>query len=227
MNTENNRKTVRKEVKKNLEKETTSNIEEEKEGSLRLLEESVRVQTKRKRIETAILGSLALTGFLAAMVIAPNAVSVLQKALPDTRPLSQKQSVKNAIGRLIRKGYIKKSENKYHITQNGEKRLESLVLQSQAYRLSNSEKSWDKKWRIVIYDVPETEKKKRNTLRETLEQTGFVKLQDSVWVYPFRCDEIVALLKFNLKLGRRAMYIIADAIEGDEWLRECFQLPKA
>ncbi|HCC05252.1 TPA: CRISPR-associated endonuclease Cas2 [Patescibacteria group bacterium] len=209
-------------------KETGSLFKDvEGKKTLRDIEELVRVQTKRKRIETAILGSLSLAGFLAAVVVAPNAISVLQKVLPDVRPLSQKQSVKNAIGRLIRKGYIKKSNNKYYITSVGENRLESLVLQSQAFTLSNSEKSWDKKWRIVIYDIPEIENKKRNALRDVLVQTGFVKLQDSVWVYPFRCDEIVALLKFNLKLGRRAVYIIADAIEGDEWLREYFQLPGA
>lgn len=194
--------------------------------SLRDIEELVRAQTKRRRIETAILGSLSLAGFLTAVVIAPNAVSVLQKALPDVRPLSQKQSVKNAIGRLIRKGYIKKMNNKYYITSVGEHRLETLVLQSQAYALSSSKKSWDKKWRVVIYDIPETENKKRNTLREVLTQTGFAKLQNSVWVYPFRCDEIVALLKFELKLGRHAVYMIADAIEGDEWLRKHFKLPQ-
>ena len=47
-----------------------------------------------------------------------------------------------------------------------------------------------------------------------------------MWVYPFRCDEVVALLKFKLKLGRRAVYMIFDAIENDEWLREHFRLLK-
>jgi len=195
--------------------------------SLADLENIVRYQTKRKRIETAILGSITLVGFLGAAAMAPNAVSVLQKALPDLRPVNQKQSIKKAIGRLIKNGYLEKKENRYHITTKGEKHLYALVLHANNQtNVATHKKKWDKKWRIVIFDVPEKERVTRNSLRGILVETGFVMIQHSVWVYPFRCDEVVALMKFKLKLGRRAVYIIADAIEDDEWLRQHFKLPR-
>ncbi len=204
---------------------STKNTLKKHEKNLAGLEVSVRNQTKRKRIETAVLGSIALTGFLVAAAMAPNVVVVLQKALPDLRPINQKQSVKKAIGRLIRGGYIEKKNNRYYISLKGEEHLKLLVLRAGNQASSSySRKKWDKKWRIVIFDIPEKEKVKRNALRSLLIQTGFVKMQNSVWVYPFKCDEVVALLKFNLKLGRNAVYIIADGIEGDEWLREHFNL---
>src|SRR3989338_8897825 len=46
-------------------------------------------------------------------------------------------------------------------------------------------KQWDRKWRIVIFDVPETEKKLRDTLRFRLKQLGLLELQKSVFVHPY------------------------------------------
>ena len=199
-----------------------NNKQSKKDNSLQKLEESVRLQTQRKRIETAILGSVSLIGFMSAAVIAPNAVQVLHKALPDLRPINQKQSVRRAIGRLIKQGSLEKRDGKYHITSKGKGRLELLTFQSLNTRKKNK---WDGKWRVVIFDIPEKFRIKRDVLRSKLIQIGFIKIQNSVWVYPFQCDEIVALLKFEIKLGRSAVYMIVDAIEGDEWLRKHFKLP--
>ncbi len=192
-------------------------------NKLALLEESVRAQGKREQIETAILGSLSLIGLFSAAALAPNAVQVLHKAFPDLRPAKQKYSVKRAIGRLIKNGLIKKRKDKYYLTKSGEARLSELM--SFSYK-KNTKQKWDKKWRVVMYDIPEKNRFKRNELRDLLVRTGFIKLQDSVWIYPFRCDEIVALLKFKLRLGRMAVYMIVDAVENDEWLRKHFGLPK-
>ena len=196
-------------------------------NNLKVLEETVKNQTQRKKIETAILGSISLAGFLSAAVIAPNAVRVLHKAVPDLRPINQKQSVRNAINRVIKSGYIKKEGDRYYITERGRKQLELLKMRSFKKTTSKGRKRWDKKWRVVIFDIPEKQRNKRNRLRSILIETGFVKVQNSVWVYPFRCDEVVALLKFELRLGRNAVYMIVDAIEGDEWLRKHFNLPSA
>ena len=55
---------------------------------------------------------------------------------------------------------------------------------------------------------------------------GFLRLQDSVWVYPYDCEDFVALLKADLRLGREMLYIIAEKIENDGWLRQEFNLPR-
>jgi hypothetical protein len=196
--------------------------------SLKVLEDSVAILNRREKTETAILGSIALVGFLGLALLAPNAVQVLQHVVPDIRPISQKQSVRRAIGRLIKKGYIQKSGKKYRLTNEGQLRLDKLLVSSEMRnKLQLVKQKWDGKWRIVIFDIKESRRTTRDELRNFLVQTGFSKLQDSVWVYPFRCDEVVAILKFKLTLGWDLVYIIADAIEGDEWLREKYNLPKA
>jgi hypothetical protein len=56
---------------------------------------------------------------------------------------------------------------------------------------------WDKKWRIVIFDIPEKRRKTRDALRHKLAQLGFLEYQHSVFVYPFSCrNEIDFIVEF-------------------------------
>ncbi len=197
----------------------------QKINTLSELENTVAVSGRRERTEAAILGTIALVGFIGAIAMAPNAVSVLQHMVPDTRPISHKQSVRRTIGRLIKNGNIRKTDNKYKLTKKGKKRLnEILTLSTASLNKRAPRKKWDGKWRVVTFDIKESRRHVRDELRSLLIQSGFVKLHDSIWVYPYRCDEIITLLKFKLTLGFDLIYIIADAIEGDEWLRKHYKL---
>ena len=61
-------------------------------------------------------------------------------------------------------------------------------------------------------------------MRATLVNMGFHRLQDSVWVYPYDCEDLVLMLKADLKIGKNVLYIVADAIEYDTPLRVHFGL---
>jgi phenylacetic acid degradation operon negative regulatory protein len=45
--------------------------------------------------------------------------------------------------------------------------------------------SWDKKWRMVIFDIPEVTRRDRDFLRSQLQWLGFLELQKSVWIFPY------------------------------------------
>ncbi|MCI0557327.1 MAG: hypothetical protein MN733_02450, partial [Nitrososphaera sp.] len=79
-------------------------------------------------------------------------------------------------------------------------------------------------WRVLIFDVPEYRKKIRETIRHSLRMIGFVRLQDSVWVYPYDCEDFVALLKADLKIGKDVLYLIVQEMEGDTHLKQIFDL---
>ena len=72
--------------------------------------------------------------------------------------------------------------------------------------------------------MPEKRRKTRDRLREIMERTGFVRLQDSVWVYPYDCEDLITLLKTDFKVGKDVLYVIADRIEFDKPLRILFGL---
>jgi phenylacetic acid degradation operon negative regulatory protein len=62
-----------------------------------------------------------------------------------------------------------------------------------------TQKPWDGQWRMVIYEVPEADRRERERLRRTLAWLGFGPLTSATWVSPHdRLDEV------ETRLGRTA-----------------------
>ena len=75
-----------------------------------------------------------------------------------------------------------------------------------------------------MFDIPENKHAVRDRLRRTLSTMGFVQLQKSVWIFPYDCEDIVSLLKADLRMGTEMLYIIAESIEDEEYLLNHFHL---
>lgn len=99
-----------------------------------------------------------------------------------------------------------------------------LALMEARDRFRRKPKRWDGRWRILIFDIPEYRKSTRNKMRRTLRSVGFLRLQDSVWIYPHDCEDFIVLLKADFKIGRDVLYMIVDELEGDGWVRKHFGL---
>lgn len=136
-----------------------------------------------------------------------------------------KYQAKTALGRLFANGMVTFEErdgNRYaRITEKGKR-----VLQMETERVVMTKKrKWDKRWRIVIFDIPERRKRVRDRLREFMSSYGFVRLQDSVWIYPYDCEDLIALAKAEFRIGADVLYMIVERLERDKYLREHFALP--
>lgn len=84
---------------------------------------------------------------------------------------------------------------------------------------------WDGKWRVLVFDISERRRRVRNQLRRLLEGAGFMRIQDSVWVYPYPCDEFISLVRAHLRSGVGELRsFVAEALESDKFLREHFRL---
>ncbi|MEK7461207.1 MAG: CRISPR-associated endonuclease Cas2 [Patescibacteria group bacterium] len=81
---------------------------------------------------------------------------------------------------------------------------------------------WDRKWHLVIFDIPEKNRFARTVFRERLQNLGFTKLQKSVFVYPFDATDLVAAIRQNFGLGPEIQYVVADQIEQEQALIEHF-----
>jgi len=86
-------------------------------------------------------------------------------------------------------------------------------------------KKWDKKWRIVIFDVREKRRACRDAIREALRRFGFKHLQDSVWLHPYPCSDVVELARTAYGVRHDAKYLVCDRFYGDEKFIETFSLP--
>jgi len=117
---------------------------------------------------------------------------------------------------LVRKGYIEKylsakGETEFKLTEKGIKK----VLLDLPELENVKRETWDKKWRIVVFDVSEKCRKERDYLRALLKHWKFLQLQKSVYVYPFDCLEYINRAKASLNVSPSVQYILADRIESE------------
>ena len=110
-----------------------------------------------------------------------------------------------------------------HITENGKKKL----LQ---YKLSGLKikkpKVWDKKWRVVIFDIPEKRKLAREVLRQRLKELNFYQIQKSVWVHPYDISDIIEFLVTIYEIRPFVKLIVADSITDDWQIQKKFKIDK-
>jgi CRISPR/Cas system-associated endoribonuclease Cas2 len=126
----------------------------------------------------------------------------------------KRDKIYNQIYHLERFGYI----NKKGITKKGFLKLITAKGKKQ------KEKKWDKKWRVVIFDIPEEIKSSRNYLRRFLIDIGFDKLQNSVWVSPYNNFEEVQDLVRRCKIEEYVILMIVDRVSNDLLLKKKFGL---
>ncbi len=189
------------------------------------LEEVAGKRRRKQDIQRALLAATAVTGLLAWAMLAPNTLQLL-RYLPGERNKFGHR-IRTAAGRLVAKGHAtwtEKGGKKYlRITDLG--RRELAFEQAKVALATRKKKRWDGRWRMVVFDIPERRREVRSRLRGVMQEIGFVRMQDSVWVYPYDCEDFIALLKAELKIGKDVLYAIADTIEYDNPLRTHFALP--
>ena len=184
------------------------------------IEKNVRVRVRKQNIRNAVLTTVTIAGSIAVAVAAPNALQLLKYA-PGLKS-RYKSRAKRSIERLIEQGHL--SLDKGHmvrLTKSGESLMTRLSIGSAKYR---PPEKWDRRWRIVTFDVAEKRTAARNRLRTMLKAIGFLKLQSSVWIYPHDCEDLIQLIKTDFALGREVLYIVAEDVEGDAKLRFHFKL---
>lgn len=188
-----------------------------------LLEKELEKDIRTSKIQNAILQTVAAAGFLSLAILAPNTLKFLNKYIKNKPDLKNKnRSINRSRNTLIKKGLITYSKNNsLELTQKGLKVLERIRLKN--FKITKPKK-WDHKWRILIFDIKESHKNIRNEIRQTLNFIGFIKLQNSVWVYPYDCEDYITLLKTDFNMNKEVLYIIADKIENEKSLLKRFDL---
>lgn len=188
------------------------------------VEEGVRKRARKQNIQHAVLGSIKVVGILAMAAVAPNTLRLLKyidgprslyvARVSATRRRLESKGLIRVVGSGPRRGVA--------LTKRGEQLLLRLELGSAKYK---SPKKWDGKWRIVMFDITERRRLARDRLRHLLIKIGFIKLQDSVWIFPHDCEDIISMIKADFSVGREVLYIVTDEVEGDRWLKGLFKLP--
>lgn len=170
-----------------------------------------------------VLKSVLAVGILGVALVAPNALQTIKFFQKDTGYKERKYSLNKKIFVLEKQGFIKfvkKGDKKFAtLTPKGKKEIEKYLL----YDLEiKKPKKWDRKWRIVSFDIKNTKTPLRNLLRHHLKRLGFVQYQKSIWIHPYECEEIIIMLKSYFRFGKEVMYIVAEHLENDKELKKHF-----
>lgn len=177
-------------------------------------------KSKRKNLQNIILRTISVVGVIGIGLVAPKVLSMMKRMdlLPHFR---QKESINISRDRLIKRGMIELKNGELKITQKGK----FFLLRNTFYKNKKIKKEkWDGKWRVLIFDIPENLRFIRDQIRTTLIVIGFVRLQDSVWIYPYNCEDLITLLKTDLEISKDLLYMIVDTLEDDEEIKDHFGL---
>ena len=156
--------------------------------------------------------------------VIPVAPMALAPFVVDSNKYNKKR-FNQIIGRLNKQKLIEMSEEGgqtvVKITDEGRVRaLRDKMAEMEIKR----PKAWDRKWRMVIFDIPEKYKRMREIFRQHLKLLGFYPLQKSVWVHAFPCFDEIEFLRQIYHVGVDVTYVVAERIERAEELKDRFDL---
>ena len=129
---------------------------------------------------------------------------------------------------------VRYAQNKGYIEVNVKKDLMTILLKEAGQEKALSyaiedihieeQHIWDKKWRMVIFDVPETMKGARKAFKLKLDELGFVQIQKSVYIHAFPCHNEIEYIRSAYHIEQNVRLAIIEKIEGDETLRKHFNV---
>lgn len=170
---------------------------------------------------------LLAAGFLTVIAVAPNAFAAFGRTGAFRRYLKTDRDFRKDLNYGSKRSYwryrkIKNGEYKIELTSRGKKLALRAALKNM--RLGRQIK-WDGKWRVAIFDIPRKRNSERACLRSKLKEMGMLRIQDSVFVYPYPCEKEVMFWASLLNVVRNVQVMEAKFLTGlDTSLRKEFRL---
>lgn len=186
---------------------------------------------KGKEISRIILKGLMVAGAVTIASTSPYFVpmvmpKILRYAKYKLKRRSDEKKFQRSFSYLKNQGMVKfeYKGKQLHIslTDEGRKKVEK-------YRIDDLEikkpKIWDKKWRVLIFDVKEKNKVKREAFRGKLKELGLYQLQKSVWVCPYDFHGEIDVLRNFFSFSKDEMKVIhAYDIENSDEIKNFFNM---
>jgi len=169
---------------------------------------------------------LLLAGFALSMVRSPKKSTWIVKRVCKEWKNINRYAFNRAIRGLYQSKLVSRNENKdgyVTIVLTGAGKLKALTYQIEEMRINPMVK-WDKKWRLVLFDIPENRKKARDILRFRLKKMGFCEFQKSVFISPYPCEDEVEYVSKIYNIRKFVRFIIAHSIDNELVFKKFFSL---
>ena len=137
----------------------------------------------------------------------------------------EKKEFHNSFKNLKRSKFIIQKEQydgSVLVSLSEEGKLRALTIKFNL--LSRKKGAWDRKWRMVASDIPNTHRKGRRALRYRLKIAGFKELQESMFICPYDCEREVRDFVKLFKLEKYVRFGLLDYIDGQEYFIKMYKL---
>lgn len=189
-----------------------------------------KLKVRRKSLVSKVLKSIALGG---AFLVAASSKRFWfnfyinhNKEFNRYRSQKEKQKIYNAMVYLKQKKFLDITEKPngilVKITTKGYEIIE--FYESIEKMQIKKSKNWDRKFRLVIFDIPAKKQGARVSFIQKLKDMGFYMLQESIWAHPYDCINEVATLRKLFEIEPYVKIITTQAIEEEYKLLKHFEL---
>lgn len=184
--------------------------------------------TEKEHITQDILLGILKTGLLLTVaVVAPNALKVIDSITNKKNEWKNyyPSSVGRQVTKLWRRGYVDVKETRdgqvVAITDKGKTEILKYNIENLSIPIQNP---WDRKWRMVFFDIATGYDSQRHTFQNKLKSLGFFQMQKSVYIFPYPCEKEVKFLREVYNIPHSVKLAKVERLENDSELRNHFQL---
>jgi len=177
---------------------------------------------EKGEIGEIILSTLLVVGVITIAVTMPNAVQLFKYFTPKNA--TERARIKLSVRRLEKGGLIEATGSKgesFTLTQKGKEKAMRYAIEQMKIV---SQKTWDKKWRLIMFDVPEDKKQARRAINLALKKLGCVQYQKSVFITPFPCKKEIDFVGECFGVREHIRMIVASEVEGVASLQKVFKV---
>lgn len=172
----------------------------------------------RGELAIEILRVMVIGTIVAGALVCPNLMQVYTLFKPKNS--YEREKIRKNIHKLARNGLLRKtksSDNSFEPTPAGIRAVEYDSLSIKPQR-------WDGKWRLFMFDVPESLRSKRVAIGRKVVEMGMLAFQKSVYISPFACEqELLKAVRF-LHLEKYIRLITAENISDETHFKNLFKI---
>ncbi len=186
-----------------------------------------KIKSVTNPIMKGLLRTSLAAGVVGVVLVAPNslqAFDALVKQIDKTKKRSKRFSEY-----ARRSGYFEITEcgkNQYAVKLTNKGNDAAMNLLYEDYELP-SRKKWDGKWHVLTFDILEENKYLRDLISNKVTELGMMKLQNSVYVYPYSFSEFLDNLHTVYPQATKyVISMIATHIDGEKQLVNKFHKAK-
>lgn len=173
-----------------------------------------------------ILGLVALSGVMVVAAMAPNIFSAFKLKKDDREYDYNRKRVQESIYYLRKKKLVTLIEQRdgktlIKITKHGIEKITQYAIRD---LILIPHQQWDRKWRVVVFDIPERFRKARVSLGKKLKELGFFQFQRSVFIYPYPAEDEILFIAAFFGVEQYVEILTVDQMLHDEELKKFFKL---